>query len=44
MTHSTINWDHIRKVSFSKEKPPSDWPAGVAAISIEGVSLLGIHQ
>lgn len=38
-----IDWAEIRKHRLSGEKPDS-WPDGVRAISMEGLSLLGIHE
>jgi hypothetical protein len=38
-----IDWEHIRRVKFSDERP-DDWPAGVKAISQEGLALFGIHD
>jgi len=39
-----MNWDHIRSVRFTKEPTPQDWPEDIRGISIEGVSLLGVHE
>ena len=38
-----IDWKHARSVRFSNERPPG-WPDGVFAISLEGVTLLGVHE
>lgn len=38
------DWDQIRKHKFAPDKPPADWPTGVQPISIDGVSLFGVHQ
>jgi hypothetical protein len=39
-----MNWDHIRSVRFTKEPTPQDWPEDIRGISIDGVSLLGVHE
>jgi len=38
-----IDWQHARSVRFNKQRPP-DWPDGVYGISLEGVTLLGVHE
>nr|UXE45846.1 hypothetical protein Hi04_10k_c5342_00026 [uncultured bacterium] len=38
-----IDWEQVRNVRFRKERP-ADWPKGVFAISMEGVTLLGVHE
>lgn len=40
---SEMDWDRIRRFSKCGERPP-EWPAGVEAISLKGVSLLGIDS
>jgi hypothetical protein len=37
------DWSKIRKYRLSPIRPP-EWPEGVFAISLEGLSLLGIHE
>ena len=37
------DWAHIRSIRFSTERP-SEWPDGVFAISMEGATLLGVHE
>ncbi|AZO00114.1 hypothetical protein EJ066_24965 [Mesorhizobium sp. M9A.F.Ca.ET.002.03.1.2] len=39
-----IDWNQVRKFRHVTESSPPEWPAGVKAISLEGVTLLGIHQ
>jgi hypothetical protein len=39
-----IDWAHIRRVKFTTDDPPSEWPAGVRSISLEGVNLLGVDE
>lgn len=39
-----IDWDEIRKYRHVTDPSPTTWPAGVKAISQQGVSLLGIHE
>jgi hypothetical protein len=38
-----VDWAHIRAHKHSLAAPP-EWPPNVRAISLEGLSLLGIHQ
>jgi hypothetical protein len=38
-----MNWAAIRATRFNKERP-AEWPEGVRCISLEGLSLLGIHE
>jgi hypothetical protein len=38
-----VDWDNIREHRMTPDKPDS-WPEGVRGISLEGVSLLGIHE
>jgi hypothetical protein len=40
--HKT-DWDKIRRHAISAEAPPG-WPAGVRGISLDGVSLIGVHE
>ncbi|MET3579982.1 hypothetical protein ABID19_003013 [Mesorhizobium robiniae] len=37
------DWDHIRKFRYTKDAPPQEWPEGVRAISLEGITLLGVN-
>ncbi|MCF6103853.1 hypothetical protein [Mesorhizobium muleiense] len=37
------DWDEIRKYRYTKGAPPPEWPEGVRAISLEGVTLLGVN-
>lgn len=37
------DWDKIRQQKLSSHTP-SGWPENVRAISMEGLSLLGIHE
>ncbi|MER9407711.1 hypothetical protein NKI36_27225 [Mesorhizobium caraganae] len=39
-----IDWDRIRQYRHVVEPSPPEWPAGVKAISLNGVSLLGVHE
>ena len=41
--HVMINWADIRKTRFSPERP-GEWPEGVYAVSITGITLLGVHE
>lgn len=38
-----VDWTQIRARKHSLAAPP-DWPPNVRAISLEGLSLLGIHE
>ena len=38
-----VDWTHIRAHKNSNERP-ADWPAGVRAISTEGLNLFGIKE
>ncbi len=38
-----VDWEQVRKVRLSTERP-SEWPEGVFAVSMKGISLLGIHE
>lgn len=38
-----IDWNHIRAHRASTESP-AGWPVGVRSISLDGVSLLGVHE
>jgi hypothetical protein len=38
-----MDWNHIRSIKFTKDRPPG-WPQGVYGITIEGLSLLGVHE
>ncbi len=40
---TTDDWDRIRKNKFSPERPEG-WPEDVNAISMGGLSLLGVHK
>ena len=37
------DWDAIRRHKLSPERPP-EWPEGIRAISMEGMTLMGIHE
>jgi hypothetical protein len=39
-----IDWAHIRAHRISTEPVPTDWPEGIRAISVEGLSLFGIKE
>jgi hypothetical protein len=39
-----IDWDEIRKYRHVTEPSPPGWPPGVKAISLNGVTLFGIHE
>ncbi|MFK0688182.1 hypothetical protein ACFX5Q_08260 [Mesorhizobium sp. IMUNJ 23033] len=39
-----IDWDEIRKNRHVTEPSPPTWPIGVKAISLSGVTLLGVHE
>lgn len=39
----SINWDEIRRLGSTGERP-SDWPEGVYAISLDTLSLIGVHD
>ncbi len=39
----SLDWVKIRANRFNKERP-AEWPEGVRVISLEGLSLLGIHE
>ncbi|WP_206073735.1 hypothetical protein [Mesorhizobium sophorae] len=39
-----IDWEAIRKFRYSDSPAPATWPVGVRPISIDGVSLFGIHE
>jgi len=39
-----MDWDRIRRVRFTKDTTPMNWPEDVRGISIEGVALLGVHE
>jgi hypothetical protein len=36
------DWANLRSKKYSRERP-DDWPAGVSAISLEGLTLFGVH-
>lgn len=38
-----VDWNHIRALRYSAERPPVDWPANVQPISGTGLALLGIE-
>lgn len=38
-----FDWEKARRHARSRERP-SDWPANVQAISLQGLSLLGIDE
>jgi hypothetical protein len=38
-----MDWPHIRANKFSNERP-DDWPKDIIEISVEGLSLFGIHK
>lgn len=35
-------WSRLRATKWANDKPPSDWPTGVQAISLEGTFLFEI--
>ena len=35
-------WEKIRRIKWSYEPPPDDWPKGIRPISLEGTSLFGL--
>jgi hypothetical protein len=37
------DWDKLRRNKYSPNRP-DDWPGGVRAISMEGLTLLGVHE
>ena len=37
------DWTAVRRAHLSKERP-DEWPPGVYAISIDGLSLMGVHE
>ena len=39
-----VDWAEVRKFRFAPDKTPDEWPPGVRSISINGVSLFGIHE
>jgi hypothetical protein len=39
-----MDWDHIRRVRFTKDATPLNWPEDVRGISNQGLSLLGVHE
>ncbi|TPN57578.1 hypothetical protein FJ976_02770 [Mesorhizobium sp. B1-1-9] len=41
---SADEWEKVRKHRYSDSDTPPEWPAEVRAISIDGVSLFGVHQ
>jgi hypothetical protein len=38
-----VDWAHIQAHKLSNERP-HNWPEEVRAISVEGLSLFGIHE
>ncbi|RWH76858.1 MAG: hypothetical protein EOQ86_19715 [Mesorhizobium sp.] len=38
-----IDWDNIRKLRYTEDAPPPEWPEGVQAISLPGTTLLGVN-
>jgi hypothetical protein len=38
------DWTEVRKFRFAPDKTPDEWPPEVRSISINGVSLFGIHE
>jgi hypothetical protein len=38
-----LDWPHLRAHKLSNERP-DDWPKDVIAISVDGLSLFGIHK
>ncbi len=38
------DWAEVRKFRFAPDVVPPEWPQGVKAISMNGISLLGIHE
>ena len=39
----STNWEEIRDIVSTGERP-NDWPEGVYSISMDTVSLLGVHH
>lgn len=39
-----IDWGEIRAHKFASDAPPSDWPAGVRVISVDGTALFGVDD
>ncbi|RWN05732.1 hypothetical protein [Mesorhizobium sp.] len=44
MSPETIDWEKVRRFRHVKEPSPPEWPTGVKAISMSGVTLLGVHE
>lgn len=44
MSEEAIDWEKVRKYRHVREASPPEWPAGVKAISLNGVTLLGVHE
>jgi hypothetical protein len=38
-----VNWENTRANKFSNARP-DDWPKDVIAISLDGLTLFGIHE
>ena len=38
------DWDHIHNTKYSDNDPPEYWPKYVKAVSINGLSLLGVDK
>jgi len=38
------DWSDIRREKYANVNPPADWPTGVQPISIDGLSLFGVHH
>ena len=38
-----MDWAQIRATKMAPESPP-EWPGGVKAISLNGLTLFGIHE
>jgi hypothetical protein len=38
------DWAKIKARKIADDPPPADWPAGVRAISLQGLALFGINE
>jgi hypothetical protein len=38
------DWAKIRAQKIAADLPPADWPAGVQAISLQGLASFGINE
>ena len=44
MPHTETDFANIRTKIFDKNSRPAEWPDGVFAVSLDGLSLLGAHE